>query len=178
MKRAKSLRLGSIFLVVFVVFVSLLTVLVVSGEVRMRPVLSGSMRPSLQPGDLAVTVRVPSSSLKVGDVITFYPPGTKKATLHRIAHISRLNSIHASDSITVTTAGDANHGRLDPWGKIVIREPNVYRLYTSVPWLGYTAELPMKLIKAFLLIAAGVILLYTISRKFATSASVVLRKGN
>jgi len=42
------------------------------------------MRPTVSPGDLAVTQAVLVSSLKVGDVIVFFPPAdSTEPVLHR-----------------------------------------------------------------------------------------------
>src|SRR4029077_3034604 len=66
---------------------------------HVQTVLSGSMRPTVAPGDLAITQSVLIGSLRVGDVIVFVPPDEVRPVLHRIA--SRTGDV-------VTTKGDAN----------------------------------------------------------------------
>ena len=55
-----------------------------SGQWHATPVLSGSMRPGMQPGDIVLTQRVPISDLHVRDVIVFYAPNeTERQTILR-----------------------------------------------------------------------------------------------
>ncbi|MFZ0128132.1 MAG: signal peptidase I [Candidatus Dormiibacterota bacterium] len=123
-----------------------------TGHLSLMPVLSGSMAPTAPTGDLAVLWQVPTSSLKVGDVVTFYPPGdTSVAKMHRIVVLAR-----AGDKTTITTKGDANR-IADPWGKVVLKGTTAYRMVAVVPLLGWTAALGRWWIP-LVLIAAGVLL--------------------
>jgi signal peptidase I len=116
-------------------------------DIHLQPVLSGSMRPTIQPGDLAVTRGTPLASIAAGDVIAFYPPGSTEATLHRIATVSASGRDRA-----ITTKGDANNAA-DPWTARIV-DPTVYRLVAVVPLLGWLTE-----IRSFVFIAAGLALL-------------------
>ncbi len=69
-------------------------------DFHVQTVLSGSMRPTVSPGDLAITQGVPIGSLRVGDVIAFTPPNQTQTVLHRIATL---------DGDVITTKGDANN---------------------------------------------------------------------
>jgi signal peptidase len=102
-------------------------------HLRFQPVLSGSMRPGIQPGDLAITQPVPATSLRTGDVVSFYPPGRDEPVLHRITAVERV-----AGGVVLTTAGDANDGA-DPWGRIVVRGPTAWRLIGTVPKVGYVS---------------------------------------
>jgi len=110
-------------------------------DLHVQTVLSGSMRPTAQPGDLAVTEGVPTSSLRVGDVIVFTPPDATVPVLHRIA--SREGDV-------VTTKGDAN-SVADPW-RVTLAGATGYRLVFVVPFVGYLAQL-----RGVALIASGLI---------------------
>ena len=99
-------------------------------DLHVQTVLSGSMRPTAQPGDLAVTEGVPTSSLRVGDVIVFMPPNATVPVLHRIA---------SRDGDVVTTKGDAN-SVADPWN-VTLQGTTGYRLVFIVPYLGWLTEL-------------------------------------
>ena len=99
-------------------------------DFHVRTVVSGSMRPAVSPGDLAITQGVPTGSLRVGDVIVFTPPNEAQPVLHRIA--SRKGDV-------VTTKGDAN-GVADPWS-ITLQGATGYRLVFVVPYLGWLTEL-------------------------------------
>lgn len=93
-------------------------------------VLSGSMRPAMSPGDVAVTQAVPIDELHVGDAIAFYPPGRTDAVLHRITSL---------DDGGITTRGDANPVD-DPW-TVTLVGPTAHRLVAVVPLLGHLVEL-------------------------------------
>jgi signal peptidase len=105
-------------------------------HLQLQPVLSGSMRPAIQPGDLAVVRPVSVPSLEVGDVVVYHPPGTgvgddATPVMHRITSLERR-----TDGLWITTRGDAN-GADDPWGRVRLRGDTAYRLLTVVPKVGY-----------------------------------------
>lgn len=118
-------------------------------DLHVQTVLSGSMRPTAQPGDLAITEGVPTTSLHVGDVIVFMPPNATVPVLHRIA--SREGNV-------VTTKGDAN-SVADPW-RITLAGAIGYRLVFVVPFAGYLAQL-----RGVALIASGLIVALLILRE-------------
>jgi signal peptidase len=92
-------------------------------DLRFQTVLSGSMRPTISPGDVAVTQPVSVADLRTGDVIAFVPPGSTRPVLHRITSVT--NGV-------ITTRGDANPVD-DPWHV-------VYRLVAVVPLLGWLSN--------------------------------------
>ena len=106
-----------------------------------QPVLSGSMRPTVSPGDLAITRPVSIGLLRVGDVIVFTPPGEARSVLHRIASL---------DGGLITTKGDANSAP-DPWN-FTAQGGSVYRLAFVVPYFGWLAQM-----RSALLIGSGLI---------------------
>jgi signal peptidase len=116
-------------------------------DIHLQPVLSGSMRPTIQPGDLAVTQGTPLTNLASGNVIAFYPPGSTEATLHRVATVSA-----SGGDRVITTKGDANNAA-DPWTARIV-DPTVYRLVAVVPLLGWFTE-----IRSLVFVAAGLALL-------------------
>lgn len=93
-------------------------------------VLSGSMTPTLRPGDIVVVRPTPVAELRVGDVITFQPvSGDPSLTTHRIVQI-----IASDDDVQqVITRGDANNVDDDP---IIPAQINGQVIY-SVPFVGY-----------------------------------------
>jgi signal peptidase len=116
-----------------------------TGHGAVTPVLTGSMRPGISPGDAVVTQRVPVSSLRVGDIIVFKPPGATLARVHRIASLGP-----AKTGIAITTKGDANNAG-DPWGRIVLRGTS-YRVQFTIPKVGYLVDGGMRwLITGFVL---------------------------
>ena len=152
--KARSLgRLADRLLTALIVVVGVIAigigVLVVVAGLHFQVVTSGSMRPTASPGDLAVTRAVPVSSLKVGDVIVFYPPGvTAEPVMHRIVSL---------DKGVIKTRGDANNVD-DPW-QVTLTGTTAYRLVAVVPFIGWLTELQRPaLIVAGLLVALAILL--------------------
>ena len=98
-------------------------------SLQLQPVLSGSMRPGIQPGDLAVVQPVRVSKLRVGDVIAYLPPGRTTPVMHRIVSINAHGMV---------TKGDANPVA-DPWGRARARQASVDRLVAVLPEAGWLA---------------------------------------
>lgn len=81
-----------------------------TGAYRTLTVLSGSMRPVVDPGDVVVVRPVPTGELRVGDVIVFSAPTPDRATVtHRIIEI-----VEPGPAPVVRTKGDGNSAA-DPW---------------------------------------------------------------
>jgi signal peptidase I len=80
------------------------------GAWRFTVIDTGSMRPTLNPGDVTVLTSEPLANLKRGQIIAFHPPGEPSLTvMHRVYSISR-----SGGGITIQTKGDANNAT-DPW---------------------------------------------------------------
>jgi signal peptidase len=98
-----------------------------------RPVVvySGSMEPALGVGSLALVKSVPTTSIGVGDVITFsdpYQPG--RLVTHRVVEtVDRPEG-----GLAYRTKGDANAHR-DPWA--IALPAQAGRTSFDVPYLGY-----------------------------------------
>ena len=97
-------------------------------------ITSGSMSGTYDRGSLIYDETVPTSSLKVGDIITYTPPAghtrTERLT-HRIYSIKVLNN----GTRQYRTKGDANTAP-DPW---TFSLPNATqaRVVFGIPYLGY-----------------------------------------
>jgi signal peptidase I len=93
-------------------------------------ILSGSMRPVIQPGSAVIARPVPAESLKVGDVIVFAPNANAV-----IPKVHRILSIRVADGVRYyTTRGDAN-GSSDP--DEVSLGGTGWKVWYSVPLVGY-----------------------------------------
>lgn len=93
--------------------------------------LTGSMAPLINPGDVVVSTKTPTAELKIGDIITYnIPVQDHRVETHRIATLTR----NASGTTTVTTKGDANNGP-DPW-TAVLTDNYVYTTTAVIPHLG------------------------------------------
>ncbi len=103
------------------------------GRWRMLPILSGSMRPSLGVGALAVATPEPPTAIRVGQVIVFrIPVGDQHAIAHRVIQV-----VAAGNDPIVRTKGDANRS-VDPW-QAHLHGSVVWVVRGSVPLLGYVA---------------------------------------
>lgn len=120
-------------------------------HVTVQPVLSGSMRPTFDPGSAIVTRRIASSSIRVGDVIVFFPPGQASSFAHRVTSVSG----RASRPV-ITTKGDANPAR-DPW-HAEISAPEVPQVIGTIPALGrFLVAARHRSSRVLLLAAAGLV---------------------
>lgn len=66
-------------------------------------IASGSMRPTLDVGDVAITVQTTPNKIQVGDIIQYSRQGDQAPIIHRVIEISR-----AGATAYITTKGDAN----------------------------------------------------------------------
>ena len=93
--------------------------------------LTGSMSPLINPGDVVVTVPTPISEIRVGDIITYHiPVEDHRVETHRVAEVLT----NADSSTAVRTKGDANSG-VDPW-TATLQGATVDRHALTVPFVG------------------------------------------
>ena len=93
--------------------------------------LTGSMAPQINPGDVVVSVPTPVSGLKTGDVITYAIPVED----HRIETHRVIDIIRNDDGTTaVRTKGDANNGA-DPW-TATLQDDTVHVHAATIPYVG------------------------------------------
>jgi signal peptidase I len=125
-------------LVAFVVVVAVLLIvsmLPITGNVKVLTVLSGSMEPAIHTG--AVVVVKPVSDYKIGEVITFGPYSKTKAPItHRINEIK----IEGGQPVYITK-GDANNA---PDMTEIQKKDVVGKVLFSVPYVGYAVEFAKK----------------------------------
>jgi len=140
-----------------VTFVAGYAVLLAAGF-RPVAVYSGSMRPTLGVGSLAVDRVVPASKVRVGDVITFNDPYVKgRLVTHRVARIVATNH-----GVAYRTKGDANTTR-DPWA--IRLDDKVGRVAFDVPLAGYVLYYGhTREIRALLLLVSGLLVLFALLR--------------
>jgi signal peptidase len=92
--------------------------------------LTGSMSPLINPGDVVVSVPTPVADLKVGDIVTYHiPVEDQRIETHRITDVTR-----AGASTTIQTKGDANNGA-DPWNA-TLAEDHAFTTVAVIPHLG------------------------------------------
>lgn len=98
--------------------------------IGINPILTGSMRPYAQPGDIFITKRTKASQLHAGDIIAIHSATTGVIYAHRIVDIKAYNGL-----FRIITKGDANaDAETDPY----FASPNagVPRNIARVKWLG------------------------------------------
>jgi signal peptidase I len=121
-------------------------------------VYSGSMRPTIPIGGLALDRAIPASQVRVGDVITFSDPlVTNRLVTHRV-----VNIIQTPNGLAYRTKGDANPSR-DPW---TIRLPGkVGRVAFHLPVAGYVLYYAhTREIRGLLILLASLLLLTGVLR--------------
>jgi signal peptidase I len=93
--------------------------------------LTGSMAPLINAGDVTVSVPKPVSGLKTGDIITYgIPVEDHRVETHRIIEIIRNDN----GTTAVRTKGDANNGA-DPW-TATLQGGTVHVHAVTIPYLG------------------------------------------
>jgi signal peptidase len=96
---------------------------------RSFTVLSGSMQPLLDVGDVVVTKPVMARDVRVGDVITFPDEEREELVTHRV------RSIHlVGERASIETRGDANDAS-ERWS--VASDGSVGRVAYHLPLVGY-----------------------------------------
>jgi signal peptidase I len=102
---------------------------------RTMTMLTGSMAPKINPGDVAVATQLPVDDIAVGMVVSYHiPVDDHHVVTHRVVAVQ-----HDTDgSVTIQTKGDANNAA-DPW-KATLRGDTVYRVRAVIPGLGHVIE--------------------------------------
>lgn len=94
------------------------------------PILTGSMQPSVSPGDLFITRLVPASTLQVGDIIAINNQITGTYYSHRIHEMRMVNG-----ALRIITKGDSNESPdRDPF--MVSRVSEVSKAIKVIPSIG------------------------------------------
>lgn len=100
-------------------------------EYQTSTMLTASMSPGINPGDVVVSAKIPVAELRVGDIITYsIPIDDRRVETHRVISIEAIPGGQTS----VRTKGDAN-ASVDPWTAI-LSEEYVYKNVAVVPYLG------------------------------------------
>lgn len=121
---------------VFALLVAAASFAVLSGAWQVRPVVSGSMRPALEPGGVVLVEREPISDLRPGDVIVFRAPNDSgQLVVHRVTWVEEVPG-----GALISTRGDANLAD-DLWSPFRLSGPYVYRERFTVPLIGYVGIL-------------------------------------
>jgi signal peptidase I len=99
---------------------------------RTLTMLSGSMSPMIDPGDVTVVTPIATSEVTTGMVITYHVPvGDHALVTHRVIKVDR----GADGAVTVQTKGDANPAP-DPW-KATLQGDTAYQVRAVIPAIGH-----------------------------------------
>jgi signal peptidase I len=100
---------------------------------RLDVVLSGSMAPTLGPGDVILAVSEPDSQVSAGQVLAFHPPSDPNiVVVHRVIQVIRHDN-----QVEIRTQGDGNNAP-DVWTAI-LQGTSAWRVSWVLPSAGYVA---------------------------------------
>ncbi|WP_346622221.1 signal peptidase I [Blastococcus montanus] len=103
---------------------------------RTMTMLTASMAPEIEPGDVTVATPIPVAEITEGMVITYHMPiGPRSLVTHRVVTVERA----ADGGVTVQTKGDGNE-TVDPWTAGLVGD-TVYEVQAVVPGLGHVLQL-------------------------------------
>ena len=104
-------------------------------DYRTMTMLTGSMAPAIDPGDVTIVTPLPVSDITVGMVIAYHIPiDDHHLVSHRVVAVDRA----ADGSITVQTKGDAN-AAIDPW-QAILQGDTAYQVRAVIPDLGHAIQ--------------------------------------
>jgi signal peptidase I len=137
---ATLLCIGALAIVVLIIVVPALLGL------QRYVITGGSMTGTISKGSVIYSRLTPVEKLKVGDIITFYPPGYNAPVTHRIIAIEQ-----GQDGRSVFhTKGDFNQVA-DPW-KVNLVQPKQARYMVHIPYIGYVlAALAIRQVRMILI---------------------------
>ena len=93
--------------------------------------LTGSMAPLINPGDVVVTAPTAVTGIRAGDIITYHiPVEDQRVETHRVTEILT----NGDGTTSVRTKGDANNG-VDPW-TATLQGSTIDRHVLTVPYVG------------------------------------------
>ncbi len=135
--------------IITLVLIGVLAIAAISLQgLEFKTVISGSMSPVINTGDVVAITKVNTEELKLGDIITF--GDGKTFTTHRIIGITAEG---------FRTKGDANE---DPDMEVIKRQDVVGKVVFTIPYLGYLGSFvrtPMGF--AILILIPGALIILT-----------------
>jgi signal peptidase I len=102
---------------------------------RTMTMLTGSMAPEINPGDVTIVTPIAVSEVTEGMVITYHRPIENHSLVtHRVISVEQA----ADGTVTIQTKGDANEAA-DPW-TATLNGDTAYQVRAVVPLLGHVIE--------------------------------------
>jgi len=91
-------------------------------------IASGSMQPSLNPGDITIVIAAPAATIKIGDIIQYQTADAP--VIHRV-----IDTYTQGNTLWFVTQGDANNAPDDP-----VNERNIMgKVVFTIPQLGWVS---------------------------------------
>jgi signal peptidase len=104
-------------------------------DYRTLTMLTGSMAPEIEPGDVTVVTPIDVTDVTEGMVITYHQPiGEHALVTHRVVSVDT----GLDGSVTVQTKGDANEA-IDPWSA-TLEGDTAYQVRAVIPELGHLIQ--------------------------------------
>ena len=102
---------------------------------RTMTMLTASMAPEIDPGDVTIVTPIAISEVTEGMVITYHKPiDDHSLVTHRVVSVETA----ANGTVTVQTKGDANEA-LDPW-TATLEGDTAYEVRAVIPELGHLIQ--------------------------------------
>jgi signal peptidase I len=102
---------------------------------RTMTMLTGSMAPMIDPGDVTVVTPVAVEDVTEGMVLTYHQPiGDHSLVTHRVVEVQR----GTDGTVSIRTKGDANEA-IDPW-TATLQGDTAYQVRAVVPELGHLIQ--------------------------------------
>src|SRR3954468_20182981 len=102
---------------------------------RTMTMLTGSMSPQIDPGDVVISTPLDVQDVSKGMVISYHIPiDDHRVVTHRVVSVDR----GADGTVTVQTKGDANTA-VDPW-QATLQGQTAYQVRAVIPELGHVIE--------------------------------------
>jgi signal peptidase I len=132
--RATTIATWTALAVAVLVFVAMV-IGPMTGRYRLSVILSDSMKPHWETGDVVISLPERPADVRVGQVITFNPPIDGRPSItHRVVRL-----VSGGPAPVVVTKGDGNAAS-DEWGAIKITSGPVMRVRGVVPNLGWALK--------------------------------------
>jgi signal peptidase I len=102
---------------------------------RTMTMLTGSMAPQINPGDVVISTPLDVDDVTAGMIISYHIPiDDHRVVTHRVVSVQ-----HGADgSVTVQTKGDANNAN-DPW-QATLQGDTAYQVRAVLPAVGHVIE--------------------------------------
>ena len=141
--KKETTRFNGLFVISFILVLISPALLTTYFGLSVHTIMSGSMKPTMKPGDEIIADVVPANQIHVGDVVLYLNPQSWAMTAHRV-----IKKTQDGQGVKLTMKGDANP-IADPEVGFAAVQP-VRKVIYTVPRVGYLLNsLSSTLVKGF-----------------------------